>query len=44
MASNEYLDEEYFQIQDFLSVLSDTLPKLELDKLTVNIITSLPYF
>jgi len=33
MASNEYLDEEYFQIQDFLSVLSDTLPKIDLNKL-----------
>ena len=29
MSAHKYLDEEFMKIQDFLTVLTDTLPKLD---------------
>jgi len=43
MTFNNYFDEEYFQIQDFLCILSDTLPKIDLDTIPVFLIFN-PYF
>jgi len=35
MTFNNYFDEEYFHIQEFLNVLSDTLPIIDLDEIPV---------